>query len=88
MLAYVQWNCNPQFSKFGPLKFRDLGSFEVINVSTIDRNVGFLKMPNNETHNNGSLTDAALIGEDYHKIMLNPVIHRNFGINIPGNWIT
>ena len=50
MLAYVQWVRNPQPSGHGPLKFRDLGAFEVIDVSAIDRNVGFLKMPNNELY--------------------------------------
>ncbi|CAB4431417.1 unnamed protein product [Rhizophagus irregularis] len=41
---------NPRPSGHGPLKFRDLGAFEVINISAIDRNVGFLKMPNNELY--------------------------------------
>ncbi|CAB5189613.1 unnamed protein product [Rhizophagus irregularis] len=50
MLAYVQWVRNPRPSGHGPLKFRDLGAFEVINISAIDRNVGFLKMPNNELY--------------------------------------
>lgn len=51
MLAYVQWARNPQPSaRLGPLKFRDLGAFEVINVSAINRKVGFLKMPNNESY--------------------------------------
>ncbi|GBC49513.2 hypothetical protein GLOIN_2v1814156 [Rhizophagus irregularis DAOM 181602=DAOM 197198] len=44
MLAYVQWVRNPQPSGHGPLKFRDNSAFEVINVSAICRNVGFLKM--------------------------------------------
>ncbi|CAB4386728.1 unnamed protein product [Rhizophagus irregularis] len=44
MLAYVQWVRNPHPSGHGPLKFRDHGAFEVINVSAICRNVGFLKM--------------------------------------------
>ncbi|CAB4435498.1 unnamed protein product [Rhizophagus irregularis] len=44
MLAYVQWVRNPQPSGHGPLKFRDHSAFEVINVSAICRNVGFLKM--------------------------------------------
>ncbi|CAB5377557.1 unnamed protein product [Rhizophagus irregularis] len=50
MLAYVQWVRNPQPSGHGPLKFRDLGAFEVINVSAICRSVGFLRMPNNEIY--------------------------------------
>ena len=50
MLAYVQWVRNPRPSGHGPLKFRDLGAFEVIDVSAIDRNVGFFKMPNNELY--------------------------------------
>jgi hypothetical protein len=50
MLAYVQWVRNPQPSKHGPLKFRDLGSFGIIDVSAIDRNVGFFRMPNNESY--------------------------------------
>jgi hypothetical protein len=50
MLAYVQWVRNPQPSRHGPLKFRDLGAFEVINASAICRNVGFLRMPNNELY--------------------------------------
>ncbi|CAG8536178.1 11104_t:CDS:1, partial [Dentiscutata heterogama] len=50
MLAYVQWVRNPYLSKHGVLKFRDLGSFEVINVNAIDRNVGFLKLSNNEIY--------------------------------------
>ncbi|CAG8642442.1 45451_t:CDS:10, partial [Gigaspora margarita] len=50
MLAYVQWVRNPHLSKHGILKFRDLGSFEVINVNAIDRNVGFLKLSNNEIY--------------------------------------
>ena len=50
MLAYVQWARNPQQSGHGPLKFWDLGSFGVINVSAINRKVGFLKMPNNELY--------------------------------------
>jgi hypothetical protein len=32
----------------GPLKFRDLGAFEIVNVNAICRSVGFLKMANNE----------------------------------------
>ncbi|CAB4416312.1 unnamed protein product [Rhizophagus irregularis] len=39
-----------QPSEHDPLKFWDLGAFEVINISAIDRNVGFLKMPNNELY--------------------------------------
>ncbi|CAG8684134.1 9700_t:CDS:2, partial [Cetraspora pellucida] len=39
-----------ELSKHGPLKFWDFGSFEIINVSAIDRNVGFLKMYNNEIY--------------------------------------
>ncbi|CAB5395308.1 unnamed protein product [Rhizophagus irregularis] len=31
-------------------EFQILGVFEVINISAIDRNVGFLKMPNNELY--------------------------------------
>ncbi|CAG8496275.1 7507_t:CDS:2 [Cetraspora pellucida] len=50
MLAYVQWVRNPHISKHGLSKFRDLGSFEIINISAIDRNVGFLKLSNNETY--------------------------------------
>ena len=50
MLAYVQWVRNTQPSGHGPLKFRDLGAFEVIYVSAINRKVGFLKMPNNELY--------------------------------------
>lgn len=48
MLAYVQWVRNPHPSGHGPLKFRDYGAFEIINVSAICRNVVFLKMINNE----------------------------------------
>jgi len=48
MLEYVQWIRNPQPSRHGPLKFRDYGSFGIIDVSAICRNVGFLKMQNNE----------------------------------------
>jgi hypothetical protein len=48
MLAYVQWVRNPEPSKHGPLKFRELGAFEIINVSAIDRCVGFLQKANNE----------------------------------------
>ena len=50
ILAYVQWAQNPQPSGHGPLKFREFGAFEVINVNAIDRKVGFLKMPNNELY--------------------------------------
>ncbi|CAG8513152.1 17302_t:CDS:10 [Gigaspora margarita] len=45
---FGEWVHNPQFLKHGPLKFRKFGSLEVINISVIDRNVGFLKMLNNE----------------------------------------
>ena len=48
MLAYVQWAQNPQRSKHGPLKFRYFGNSEVIDVSTIDRVVGFFQMANND----------------------------------------
>jgi len=50
MLAYMQWARNPQPSGHGLLKFRDLGAFEVINVSAIDRSVGFFLMSNNELY--------------------------------------
>ena len=50
MLVYVQWVRNLQPSEYGPLKFQNLGTFEVINVSAICRSVGFLKMPNNENY--------------------------------------
>ncbi|CAG8497880.1 2345_t:CDS:10, partial [Gigaspora rosea] len=39
-----------EFSKHGPLKFCEFGSLEVINVSVINRNVGFLKMLDNEMY--------------------------------------
>ncbi|CAG8453526.1 6668_t:CDS:2 [Dentiscutata heterogama] len=47
MLAYVQWVRNPQPSEHGLLKFR---AFEVINISAICRNVGFFRLPNNESY--------------------------------------
>lgn len=50
MLAFVQWVRNPQLSRHGLLKFRDLGVYEVVNVSAIHRNVGFFLMPNNELY--------------------------------------
>lgn len=49
-IQYVQWVQNPQPSRHGSLKFRELGAFEVINVNDIDRKVGFLKIPNNEIY--------------------------------------
>ena len=50
MLAYMQWARNPQPCGHGLLKFRDLGVFEVVNVSAINRSVGFFLMPNNEIY--------------------------------------
>lgn len=50
ILAYIQWVCNPQLSKYGLLKFRNFGAFEVINVSAINRSVGFFLMSNNELY--------------------------------------
>jgi len=47
MLAYVQWARDPQRYRHGPLKFRNFGSYEVINVSAIDRVVGFLETAKN-----------------------------------------
>ncbi len=51
MLAYMQWAHNPQPCGHGLLKFqKDLGVFEVVNVSAIDRSVGFFLMSNNEIY--------------------------------------
>jgi len=48
MLAYIQWARDPQRSRFGPLKFKNLGAYEVVDVGAINRIVGFLRMSNNE----------------------------------------
>ncbi|RIB29741.1 hypothetical protein C2G38_2154543 [Gigaspora rosea] len=45
---FGEWVRNPQLSEHGLLKFRDLGTFDIINVSAICRNVGFLRLSNNE----------------------------------------
>ena len=50
MLAYMQCARNLQSSGHGLLKFQDLGAFEVVNVSAIDRSVGFFLMLNNELY--------------------------------------
>ena len=50
MLAYMQCARNLQSSGHGLLKFRDLGAFEVVNVSAIDRSIGFFLMLNNELY--------------------------------------
>ena len=46
MLAYVQWVGTLKDSGYGVRTFRQWGGYEVINVSAIDRNVGFLKLAN------------------------------------------
>ena len=48
MLAYVQWVGTLMDSGYGVRTFRQWGGYEVVNVSAIDRYVGFLKLANNQ----------------------------------------
>ncbi|CAG8541493.1 8207_t:CDS:2, partial [Cetraspora pellucida] len=48
MLAYVQWVRNPENYGNNILYFRNFGEFGIINVITIDRCVGFLKLETNK----------------------------------------
>ncbi|CAG8710321.1 36362_t:CDS:1, partial [Gigaspora margarita] len=48
MLAYVQWVRSPEVYGNNILYFRNFGETGIINVSTIDRCVGFLKIEENK----------------------------------------
>ena len=48
MLAYVQWVGSLTDSGHGVRTFQQWGAYEVINVSAIDRCVGFLELTNKQ----------------------------------------